>query len=173
MGKGFNFPCLKKRLANSNNSSPQIMSSEAILTDKAKAQRKLSIEGEIWRRRTDAGYLNSNGRLWLLGRCAARVQRKGNTLPFAADTLPCFPFVVVRTNSAISNQSSAVLARGGRSSSPQANSSGQATQLEGLSRLLTQGDRYNYLLQSARKSAKEAAFKVVPSELTLLTVSPA
>lgn len=37
------------------------------------AETKFRADGEAWHRTGDAGYLDGRGRLWLLGRCAARV----------------------------------------------------------------------------------------------------
>lgn len=49
-------------------------------------ETKVRIEGEIWHRTGDAGYLDASGRLWLLGRCSARVQDQHGTLyPFAVE----------------------------------------------------------------------------------------
>ena len=58
-------------------------------------ETKTSIDGEIWHRTGDAGYLDAQGRLWLLGRCSARVQdAKGTLYPFAVECVAMgFPFV--------------------------------------------------------------------------------
>lgn len=44
---------------------------------------KLAIDGEIWHRTGDAGRLDAQGRLWLLGRHAARI---GTLYPFPVET---------------------------------------------------------------------------------------
>jgi acyl-CoA synthetase (AMP-forming)/AMP-acid ligase II len=49
-------------------------------------ETKFSVEGEIWHRTGDAGKLDEGGRLWLLGRCAARVEgERGRLYPFAVE----------------------------------------------------------------------------------------
>ncbi len=49
-------------------------------------ETKLKVGETVWHRTGDAGYLDKNGRLWLLGRSTARITRDGKTLyPFAVE----------------------------------------------------------------------------------------
>jgi len=49
-------------------------------------ETKIRVGGSVWHRTGDAGYLDVDGRLWLLGRCSARVQDGHGTLyPFAVE----------------------------------------------------------------------------------------
>lgn len=50
------------------------------------AETKFEVEGERWHRTGDAGYLDAAGRLWLLGRCAARIEDEHGVLyPLAVE----------------------------------------------------------------------------------------
>ncbi len=50
-------------------------------------ETKFRVDGVVWHRTGDAGYLDDAGRLWLLGRCAARIHDdRGELYPFAAET---------------------------------------------------------------------------------------
>jgi acyl-CoA synthetase (AMP-forming)/AMP-acid ligase II len=50
-------------------------------------ETKFRVDGEVWHRTGDAGYLDSAGHLWLLGRCSAKIQdARGELYPFAAET---------------------------------------------------------------------------------------
>jgi acyl-CoA synthetase (AMP-forming)/AMP-acid ligase II len=50
-------------------------------------ETKFRVDGIVWHRTGDAGYLDSEGRVWLLGRCAARIHdNHGDLYPFAAET---------------------------------------------------------------------------------------
>lgn len=49
-------------------------------------ETKFKIDDAIWHRTGDAGYLDSQGRLWLMGRCAARIDdKRGRLYPFAVE----------------------------------------------------------------------------------------
>ena len=54
------------------------------------AETKFKVDGMTWHRTGDAGYLDEQGRLWLLGRCAARIQdQHGVIYPFAVECALC------------------------------------------------------------------------------------
>ena len=49
-------------------------------------ETKFRVGGEVWHRTGDAGYLDAEGRLWLLGRAAAVIRdERGTIYPFAAE----------------------------------------------------------------------------------------
>lgn len=49
-------------------------------------ETKFAVDGVVWHRTGDAGWLDPTGRLWLLGRCAARIEdAAGRLYPFAAE----------------------------------------------------------------------------------------
>ena len=49
-------------------------------------ESKFQVEGVTWHRTGDAGYLDRRGRLWLLGRCAAKVaDKRGVQYPLAVE----------------------------------------------------------------------------------------
>jgi olefin beta-lactone synthetase len=49
-------------------------------------ETKFDVEGIRWHRTGDAGYLDEMGRLWLLGRCSAKIEDEHGVLyPFAAE----------------------------------------------------------------------------------------
>jgi acyl-CoA synthetase (AMP-forming)/AMP-acid ligase II len=50
-------------------------------------ETKFLVDGVTWHRTGDAGYLDEHGRVWLLGRCAAKIKDAHGVLyPFAAET---------------------------------------------------------------------------------------
>jgi acyl-CoA synthetase (AMP-forming)/AMP-acid ligase II len=51
-------------------------------------ETKISVEGVIWHRTGDAGYLDHRGRLWLLGPCGARIEdTRGTLYPLGAEVV--------------------------------------------------------------------------------------
>lgn len=49
-------------------------------------ETKFRVDGVVWHRTGDAGYVDARGRVWLLGRCSARVQDAAGTLyPFSVE----------------------------------------------------------------------------------------
>jgi acyl-CoA synthetase (AMP-forming)/AMP-acid ligase II len=49
-------------------------------------ETKIRVDDRVWHRTGDAGYLDQRGRLWLLGRCSAKVSDSGGVLyPFAVE----------------------------------------------------------------------------------------
>jgi olefin beta-lactone synthetase len=49
-------------------------------------ETKFRVDGTVWHRTGDAGYLDADRRLWLLGRCSARIaDDRGTLYPFAVE----------------------------------------------------------------------------------------
>jgi acyl-CoA synthetase (AMP-forming)/AMP-acid ligase II len=49
-------------------------------------ETKVRVDDRVWHRTGDAGYLDDRGRLWLMGRCSARVDdARGTLYPFAVE----------------------------------------------------------------------------------------
>ena len=49
-------------------------------------ETKFRVGGAVWHRTGDAGYMDRQGRLWLLGRCAARIaDERGQLYPFSVE----------------------------------------------------------------------------------------
>ena len=68
-----------------------VVSGEHVLTGYLHGQgdeeTKFKVDGVIWHRTGDAGYWDERGRLWLLGRCSARIEDgRGRVYPFAVET---------------------------------------------------------------------------------------
>ena len=65
------------------------------LNGEGDSETKFRIDGDIWHRTGDAGYLDPRDRLWLLGRCSAKVSdAHGDLYPFAVECVAMsFPFV--------------------------------------------------------------------------------
>ncbi|MDX2081019.1 MAG: AMP-binding protein [Terrimicrobiaceae bacterium] len=58
-------------------------------------ETKFRMDGQIWHRTGDAGWFDDSGRLWLLGRCSAKIEDSRGTLyPFAVECVAMsFPFI--------------------------------------------------------------------------------
>jgi acyl-CoA synthetase (AMP-forming)/AMP-acid ligase II len=80
-------------------------------------ETKVRIDGEIWHRTGDAGSLDETGRLWLLGRCAAKVNdARGILYPFAVECVAMtFPFVRRAAFVLLKNRRVLVIESGGSS----------------------------------------------------------
>lgn len=73
-------------------------------------ETKFRVDGVTWHRTGDAGYLDSAGRLWLLGRCGARIQDdRGELYPFAAETV-VYEHAGIRRAAVVAHRGQRVLA---------------------------------------------------------------
>jgi acyl-CoA synthetase (AMP-forming)/AMP-acid ligase II len=60
---------------------------QGYLNGEGDEETKFRVDGVVWHRTGDAGYLDDQRRVWLLGRCAARIDdHHGVLYPFAAET---------------------------------------------------------------------------------------
>lgn len=74
------------------------------------AETKFRVDGAVWHRTGDAGHLDEVGRLWLLGRCAARIEdRHGVLYPFSAECA-AYAFPAVRRAALVGHAGRRILA---------------------------------------------------------------
>jgi len=67
-------------------SGPHVL--QGYLRGEGDRETKFSVAGEIWHRTGDAGCVDVDGNLWLLGRCSARIRdRQGVLYPFTVETV--------------------------------------------------------------------------------------
>lgn len=72
-------------------------------------ETKFRVEGEVWHRTGDAGWLDEAGRLWLLGRCAARLDdARAPLYPFGLECV-AMTFPEVRRAAALLRQGHRIL----------------------------------------------------------------
>jgi len=72
-------------------------------------ETKFEVDGERWHRTGDAGFIDTEGRLWLVGRCSARIEdAKGVLYPFAVECAAHF-FAGVRRSAMVSHEGRRIL----------------------------------------------------------------
>ena len=72
-------------------------------------ETKFRVAGEVWHRTGDAGLLDERGRLWLAGRCAARIDdAKGRLYPFGVECV-AMTFPAVRRAAMVAQEGRRVL----------------------------------------------------------------
>lgn len=73
-------------------------------------ETKFQVDGKVWHRTGDAGWRDASGRVWLLGRCAARLtDESGQLYPFAVECV-AMTFPEVRRAAAIAHGGRRLLA---------------------------------------------------------------
>ena len=88
------------------------------LNGEGDSETKFAVDGRIWHRTGDMGYLDGVGRLWLLGRCVARIEdERGVLYPFAAECA-LHQTVGVRRAAVVAHQGQRVAVVEGRSGEP-------------------------------------------------------
>ena len=72
-------------------------------------ETKFRVAGEVWHRTGDAGLFDQRGRLWLLGRCAARIDdARGQLYPFGVECA-AMAFAEVRRAAALAHEGKRIL----------------------------------------------------------------
>jgi acyl-CoA synthetase (AMP-forming)/AMP-acid ligase II len=72
-------------------------------------ETKFKVDGVVWHRTGDAGYLDADGRLWLLGRCAARIEDgRGELYPFTVECAVS-SFAEIRRSAVIAHNARRIL----------------------------------------------------------------
>jgi acyl-CoA synthetase (AMP-forming)/AMP-acid ligase II len=73
-------------------------------------ESKFTVDGQRWHRTGDAGYFDSDGRLWLLGRCSSCIKDSRGTLyPFTVECIANY-YTGVKRSAIISNTGRRILA---------------------------------------------------------------
>jgi len=82
-------------------------------------ETKFKVDGEVWHRTGDAGKMDEHGRLWLLGRCVARiVDAHGELYPFTVECV-AMTFPEVRRAAALAHREKRLLVVEARDAGPE------------------------------------------------------